>query len=44
MNAWMSSIFGKFAIELRPLINVRIELLLNILIQIDQLRPNFVYI
>ena len=31
MNAWMSSNFGKFAIELRPLINVRIEFLLNIL-------------
>ena len=31
MKAWMSSHFGKFAIELRPLINVRIEVLLNIL-------------
>ena len=31
MKAWMSSKFGKFAIELRPLINVRIEFLLNIL-------------
>ena len=31
MKAWMSSNFGKFAIELRPLINVRTELLLNIL-------------
>ena len=31
MNAWMSSNFGIFAIELRPLINVRIEFLLNIL-------------
>ena len=31
MKAWMSSIFGKFAIEFRPLINVRIEFLLNIL-------------
>ena len=31
MKAWMSSNFGKFAIELRPLINVRIEFLLNIL-------------
>ena len=28
MKAWMSSNFGKFAIELRPLINVRIEFLL----------------
>ena len=31
MKAWMSSIFGKFATELRPLIDVRIEFLLNIL-------------
>ena len=31
MKAWMSSNFGKFAIELRPLINVRTEFLLNIL-------------
>ena len=31
MKAWVSSNFGKFAIELRPLINVRIEFLLNIL-------------
>ena len=31
MKAWMSSNFCKFAIELRPLINVRIEFLLNIL-------------
>ena len=31
MKAWMSSNFGKFAIELRPLINVIIEFLLNIL-------------
>ena len=31
MKAWMSSNFGKFAIELRPLINVRIESLLKIL-------------
>ena len=31
MKAWTSSNFGKFAIELRPLINVRIEFLLNIL-------------
>ena len=30
MKAWMSSNFGKFAIELRPLSNVRIEFLLNI--------------
>ena len=31
MKAWMSSNFGNFATELRPLINIRIELLLNIL-------------
>ena len=31
MKAWMSLNFGKFAIELRPLINARIEFLLNIL-------------
>ena len=31
MKAWMSSKFGKFATELRPLIDVRIEFLLNIL-------------
>ena len=29
MKAWMSSNFGKFATELRPLIDVRIEFLLN---------------
>ena len=31
MKAWMSSNFGKFASELRPLIDVRIWFLLNIL-------------
>ena len=31
MKAWMSSNFGKFAPELRPLIDVRIEFFLNIL-------------
>ena len=30
MNAWMSSNFGKFATELLPLIDVRIEFLFNI--------------
>ena len=30
MKAWMSSNFGKFATELLPLIDVRIEFLLNI--------------
>ena len=31
MKAWMSSNFGKLATELLPLIDVRIEFLLNIL-------------
>ena len=31
MKAWMSLNFGKFATELLPLIDVRIEVLLNIL-------------
>ena len=31
MKAWMSSNFGKFATKLRPLIDIRIEFLLNIL-------------
>ena len=31
MKAWMSSNFGKFATGLLPLIDVRIEFLLNIL-------------
>ena len=31
MKAWMSSNFGKFATQLRPLIGVSIEYLLNIL-------------
>ena len=31
MKAWMSSNFDKFATELRPLIDVRIEFLLNFL-------------
>ena len=31
MKAWMSSIFGKFATELLPLIDVRIEFLVKIL-------------
>ena len=31
MEAWMSSNFGKFATELLPLIDVRIEFLFNIL-------------
>ena len=31
MKAWMCSNFGKFATEIRPLIDVKIEFLLNIL-------------
>ena len=31
MKAWLSSNFGELAIESRPLIDVRIEFLLNIL-------------
>ena len=31
MKTWMSSNFGLFATELRPLIDVRIDFLLNIL-------------
>ena len=31
MKAWMSLNFGKFATELRPFIDARIEFLLNIL-------------
>ena len=38
MKAWMSSNFGKFATELRPLIKVRIEFLLNIL-KMNTIRP-----
>ena len=43
MKAWMSSNFGKFATELLPLIDVRIEFLLNILKTNGLIRPNFVY-
>ena len=31
MKAWMNSNFGKYATELRPLIDVRIDFLFNIL-------------
>ena len=41
MKAWMSSNFGKFAIELRPLINVIIEFLLNILKTNRQIKTKF---
>ena len=43
MKALMSSNFGKFATELLPLIDVRIEFLLNILKTNRRIRPNFVY-
>ena len=42
MKAWMSSNFGKFATELLPLIDVRIEFLFNILKTKRPIRPNFV--
>ena len=41
MKAWMSSNFGKFATELRPLIDVRIEVLLNILKTDRPIKTNF---
>ena len=43
MKAWMSSNFGKFATELRPLIDVRIKFCSISLKRIGQFRPNFVY-
>ena len=42
MKAWMSSNFSKFATELLPLIDVRIEFLLNILKTIGLIKTNFV--
>ena len=41
MKAWMSSNFGKFATELLPLIDVRIEFLLNILITNRPIKTKF---
>ena len=41
MKVWMSSNFGKFATELRPLIDVRIEFLLNILKTKKQIETKF---
>ena len=41
MKAWMSSNFGKFATELRPLIDVRIWFLLNILKTNRQIKTKF---
>ena len=43
MKAWMSSNFGKFATELRPLIDVRIKFLLNILKTNRPIKTKFVY-
>ena len=41
MKAWMSSNFGKFATELQPLIDVRIEFLLNILKRNTRIKTEF---
>ena len=41
MKAWMSSNFSKFATELLPLIDVRIEFLLNILKTNRQIKTKF---
>ena len=42
MKAWMSLNFGKFATELLPLIDVRIEFLFNILKTNRPIKTNFV--
>ena len=41
MKAWMSSNFGKFATELLPLIDVRIEFLFNIFKTIRPIKTKF---
>ena len=41
MKAWMSSNFGQFATESWPLIDVRIEFLLNILKTNRQIKNKF---
>ena len=41
MKARMNSNFGKFAIEVLPLINVRVEFLLNILKTNRPIKPKF---
>ena len=41
MKAWMSTYFGKFATELRPLIDVRFKFLLNILKTIRPIKTKF---
>ena len=43
MKAWMSSNFGKFATDLRPLIEVRIGFLLNILKTNRLIKTKIVY-
>ena len=41
MKAWMSWNFGKFATKLRPLIDVRIKFLLNVLKMNRQIETKF---
>ena len=41
MKAWMSSNFGKFATELLPFIDVRIEFLFNILKMNSPIKTKF---
>ena len=41
MKAWMSSNFGKFATELLPFIDVRIEFLFNILKKKRRIKTKF---
>ena len=43
MKAWMRSNFGKFETELLPLINVRIEFLLNILKTNRPIKTKLIY-
>ena len=44
MKAWMRTNFGKFATELRPLIDVRIKFLLNILKTNGPIKTKFIHI
>ena len=41
MKAWMSSNFSKFATELRPLIDIRIQFLFNILKTFRPIKTKF---
>ena len=43
MKAWMNSNFGKFATDLRPLIDIRIGFLLNILKTNRPIKTKIVY-